>query len=327
MESFAMVLPDDLTGFTIDETVRFARRADEAGVHSLWKGEASGSNGFMYLAAIARATDDVELATGVANVYSRSPTVLAMSAATLDVLSGGRTILGLGVSSPPVVERWHGLDYDRPLRRLRETIEIVDDIVDDGHVDYDGEIFDVGPYSFGLETVRDSIPTYNAALGEANRSLTAEFADGWVPIFLPFSKLEEYVTELSATATAADRDMPTVAPWIPTAVDTDRDHARRRVKELMAHEMAMGYNRLMHQHGFGAEADAAYERWHDGDRDAAAEAISDEMADEFGVYGAAAECHERLDTYRDAGVDVPVLWPAFTASNDEVFGMLDSLTA
>lgn len=327
MDPIAMVLPDDMSGFTLAESMRFARRADEVGIHSLWKGEASGSNAFMFLAAIAQSTEDVRLATGVANVYSRSPALLAMSAATLDVLSGGRTILGIGTSSQPIVERWHGFDFDQPLRRLRETIEIVKEITGDGHVNFDGALFDVGPYSLGVEPVRESIPVFNAALGETNRKLTAEFANGWAPIFVPFSKLDSYVTELSAAASAVGRDTPTVSPWIPTAVHDDREHARWRIKELLAQEMAMGYNRLMSEHGFGNEADAASERWHEGDRNAATEAIPDAMADEFGVYGSPTECHNQLDEYRDAGVDLPVLWPSFTAPNDEVFDMLDSLVA
>jgi alkanesulfonate monooxygenase SsuD/methylene tetrahydromethanopterin reductase-like flavin-dependent oxidoreductase (luciferase family) len=121
MAQLGLVVPDELAGFSIDEMVTIAQRAEQRGYHSIWKGETSGTNSFMVLGAIARETEDIRLGTGIANVFSRSPTLLGMSGATLNALSDGRAILGLGVSSPPIVEEWHGQAYERPLRRAREA--------------------------------------------------------------------------------------------------------------------------------------------------------------------------------------------------------------
>lgn len=323
MSSVGLVLPDDLGNFTPDETIRFARLADEAGFHSVWKQEASGSNGLMVLAAAARETDDVRIAAGVASVFSRTPSLLGMSAATLDRLSDGRAILGVGVSSRAVVERWHGQAFDRPLRRLRESIEIVRQVLD-GHVDYEGEIFEVGPFSMALDA--GEVPIYNGAGGRQNRRLTAEFCEGWVPGFLPPDHLAELRSVMADDAAAAGRRTPTVAPWVPTAVDEDPDHAERRARELIAHEMAMGYNEGMERYGFREEADRAHERFRAGDREGAADAISPEMADTVAVHGTPEEVRAAYELYLASGADVAVAMPPFTSTSEEVETLVETLS-
>lgn len=321
--SVGLVLPDDLGNFGLEETVRFARLADEAGFHSVWKQEASGSNGLMALAAAARETDDVLLGSGVANVFSRTPTLLGMSAATLDRLSGGRALLGLGVSSRPVVGTWHGQSFERPLRRLREAVEVVREVLDGGVVHYEGDIFEVGPYRMALDV--GEVPVYNGAMGPTNRKLTAEFCDGWLPGFVPPDHLAELVGEMGDHAEAAGREPPTVAPWVPTAVDDDPDHAAWRVRELIAQEMAMGYNEGMERYGFREEADRAHERFRAGDREAAAEAISDEMLDAFAVHGTPEAVRARYELLFASGADTVVAMPPFSATPDEVETLVEAL--
>lgn len=326
MVEVGLMLPDEAAGFAPEATIRFARRAEAAGFHSVWKGEASWGNGPMTLAAIARETDEIRLATGIANVYSRTPSLLAMTAGTLESLSGGRTVLGLGASSEPVVERWHGLAFDRPLRRTRETIEILRDSFDGGTLEYEGEIFDVGPYSIGFDVERDSVPIYNAAMGETNCRLTGEYADGWVPAFVPRRELGTLRDAVAAGARAADRDPDeiTVAPMVGTAVAEDPAVAESHVRNFLAREMAMGYNRLAEKYGFGQAADEAFERWRDGDREGAAAAITREMLDELAIYGTADQCREQVTRYADAGCDVVVFFPPFSAPAEITNDIIDA---
>jgi len=321
--SVGLVLPDDLGNVSLDETVRFARLADEAGFHSVWKQEASGSNGLMALAAAARETEDVRLGMGVANVFSRTPTLLGMSAATLDRLSDGRALFGLGVSSPPVVGTWHGRAFERPLRRLRESVEVIRAVLDGSTVHYEGEMFEVGPYSMALES--GEVPVYNGAMGPVNRRLTAEFCDGWLPGFLTPGRLADLRSEMAETARDAGRRPPTTAPWIPTAVDDDPDHAARRARELVAHEMAMGYNEGMEAYGFREEADLASERFRAGDREDAAEAIPREMVDTLAVHGTPAEVRARYDLFLASGADVAVAMPPFSATTEEIETLVEAL--
>lgn len=326
MTRLGLVIPDDLWNESLHEALEHVRQAEAAGFHSVWKGEASGSNGLMFLSAAANATDTIKLGTAITNVYSRTPALLGMSAVTLDVLSGGRALLGIGVSTPPVVEEWHGLSYDRPLRRLREAIEIVNHVVQGGTIEYDGEIFDVGPYAMGLQGPREHIPVFNAAMGERNRRLTAEYADGWMPVFVPRSKLKGYIDELAAAAREYDRDPPTVAPWIPLAVADDPARAERRVRELLAQEMAMGYHRLLERDGYGAAATSARDRWRRGDRDGAAAAITPDILSEYAVYGTPSTCRQALTEFRSIGVDIPIIWPSFSATTDEYHRIIEALT-
>lgn len=325
MAEVGLVIPDDLWNESLPAAIDYVRAAEQAGFHSVWKGEASGSNGCMVLGAAAEATDTIQLGTAVANVYSRSPTLLGMSAVTLDRLSGGRAILGVGVSSPTVIEHWHGMAFERPLRRLRETIEIIDQITAGGTVEYHGEIFDIGPYTMELAPDRPDIPIFNAAMGPTNRRLTADYADGWMPVFVPRSTLPALVDELREKATAAGRDPPTVAPWIPVAVADDRDRARQLVSELIAREMAMGYDRLLDNHGYGEVAATARDQWRAGDRDRAAAAVTEEVLTEFAVYGSPETCAADLARYREAGVDLPILWPPFTATAAEYHRLITTM--
>lgn len=318
-----LVLPDDLGNFPLEDTIRFAQLADRHGFHSVWKQEASGSNGPMVLTAAARETDDVRLGTGVANVFSRTPTLLGMSAATLDRVSDGRALAGLGVSSEPVVGSWHGQAFEHPLRRLREAIEIVREVLDGGVVHYEGEIFEIGPYTMALDA--GHVPIYNGAMGPTNRRLTAEFCDGWLPGFVPPDHLAELVGEMREHADAASRRPPTVAPWVPTAVDDDPAHAARRARELIAQEMAMGYNEGMERYGFREEADRAHDRFRAGDREGAADAISQAMIDKLAAHGTPEEVRARYELYLASGADVVVAMPPFSATSGEIEALIEAI--
>lgn len=327
MRKIAFQLPDELWGFTIEETVSLAQKADSADFYATWKGETSGTNGLMTLALIAEKTEDVRLGTGIVNVFSRSPSLLAMSIATLDEISDGRAILGLGASSKAIVEGWHGIEFERPLRRTHETIEIIKQTFEGETLKYDGELFDVGPYNREFDLVREDIPIYNAAAGPKNRGLTGNLADGWIPVFTPLSKMSEFIAEIREAAASAGRKADTLEmmPWVPTYIDDDPDVAKFRSKKLLAREMAMGYNNVVRQHGYGDPADRAFEKWRDGNRDAAAAEITDEMIDEFVVYGPPEQCRSQLQDYYDAGVDCPVIWPNFEATHSQVNSLVDNL--
>lgn len=327
MIEVGLMLPDEAADVTVEETIHFAKRAEDAGFHSVWKGEASWGDGLVTLGAIARETDEVHLGTAIANVFSRSPALLAMSSATLDSLSNGRTILGLGVSSKTVVEKWHGFPFDRPLRRMRETIEIVQQTFDGGVLEYDGTVFDVGPYSIGFDIERDRIPIYNAAMGETNCRLTGEFADGWLPAFIPFSELDGALEHIAKGARKAGRDLDdiTVAPMVGTAVDDDPEVAASHARDFIAQEMAMGYNRLAAEYGFKEEGNTAYERWREGDRAGAAAAITDEMLDELAIYGTPEQCREQIAAYEVAGCDLVVLFPPFSAPSSVTEAIIDAV--
>ena len=328
MSDIGFVLPDEFSSFALDRTLRFAERADRAGLHSVWKQEASGSNGFLALGAITQRTDDVGVGIGVASVFSRTPALLGMSAVTLDHLSGGRALLGLGVSSPPLVEFWHGLAFERPLRRMREAIEIVRQVTAGGTVEYEGAVFDVGPYRMRLDPLGE-IPVLNAAISQTNRRLTGEFADGWLPGFTPLSAFPGTLEDVQSSAREAGRDPEaiTAAPWVPTAVHEDPERAEYLARYLLAQEMAMGYNEQVNEYGFGDAPDEAFERFRAGDREEAVEAVSAEMLDELAIHGTKSAVREGIAAWHDAGADVVVAMPSMAASAEEIEHLIDILGA
>jgi F420-dependent oxidoreductase-like protein len=165
-------------------TIAFVQAADRLGYDVLWIAEVYGWDAFTVLTDIACHTERIKLGTGIINVFSRSPALIAQSAASLDHISGGRFILGLGTSGHQVIEGWHGVKFERGVRRLRETAEIVRTILKRERVTFEGEIFQLG---MGLKLithpVRDQIPIYLATLTPAGIALAGEIADGWIPVF------------------------------------------------------------------------------------------------------------------------------------------------
>jgi alkanesulfonate monooxygenase SsuD/methylene tetrahydromethanopterin reductase-like flavin-dependent oxidoreductase (luciferase family) len=258
-------------------------------------------------------TERIGLGTGIVNVYSRTPALLAMAAVTLDELSGGRTILGLGTSGQRVVEGWHGVPMARPLRRLRETTEAVRAITSGSRRGYTGETISVAPgFAVTLARPRDRIPIYHASLTPRAIKQCAEVADGWLPYFTSPKTLRADVAMIEESLRAADRERTsfTVAPLLPVLVTDDDASARAVLRRHLAFYIGgMGrfYREVVTRHGFGDTAEAVRRLWETRERDAAAEAITDELLDAFAIVGDERRCRARLDDYRVAGADLPVL--------------------
>src|SRR5215472_313710 len=204
-----------------DQVLAKVRLADELGFDSIWQGEAWGYELFTSLADLARVTSRIKIGAGVANVFSRSPAVIASSAATLDERSGGRMLLGLGTSGPQVIEHWHGVPFDRPLRRVREYFEIVNAILRRERLLYAGEIFHLERgFTLRFRPTRDHIPIYLASLGPRSIALTGEIADGILPIHWPARDFRALRAELDAGTAAVGRPPGAVriAPYLTSEV-------------------------------------------------------------------------------------------------------------
>jgi F420-dependent oxidoreductase-like protein len=295
------------------EVAGFARTAEECGYEAIFVPEAWGRDAFVTLGALARVTDRIGLGTGIVNVYSRTPALLAMAALTLDELSGGRAILGLGTSGQRVVEGWHGVPMARPLRRLREATEAVRAIVSGSRRGYTGETLSVAPgFAITLARPRDRIPIYHASLTPRAIRQCAEVADGWLPYFASPETLRADLAAIDETLRGAGRERAsfTVAPLLPVLVSDDEEAARavlRRHLSFYIGGMGRFYRETVVRHGFGDTAEEIRRLWEARQRDAAAEAVTDDLLDAFAVVGDARRCRDRLDDYRAAGADLPVL--------------------
>ncbi|MFQ5382170.1 MAG: LLM class flavin-dependent oxidoreductase, partial [Dehalococcoidia bacterium] len=297
----------------IGEFVSLARCADEAGVDSLWVNEGFGHDAFSGLAILARETSRVRLGTSIVNVYSRTPGALAQHFATIDQLSGGRVIVGLGASAPGVVERFHGVRYTPPLARLRETAELLRAYWRKERFDHDGPVFHVErSLELGASPVQATPPVFLATMAPASVELTGKIGDGWLPAWIPRSRLGSEIKTVRDAAERARRPRDAVTVRSPSAVTVAaNEETAERVRQQQAATLAFFvarngefyFNQFCRQ-GLEDEAHRIRDAWASGGPQAAAAAVPFEMAAEFGFVGHVDACRERIADESLAGVDL-----------------------
>lgn len=296
------------------ETVRGAERL---GVDSVWLTESWNRDPVTLLTHLATQTERIALGFGVVNVFSRSPAVLANTAATLDELSGGRVILGLGTSTPNVVGGWHGLRYERPLQRLRETIEICRLVWRRERVNYKGEIFRTEGVRLGYQPLRERIPIHLASLRPKSIELCGELADGWIPTLYPLDGIAAGRAHLAAGAARADRSSAEVEvrPGATVFVTDDATQALQMGK--FAASIYIGppnspYAQTAAELGFADDVARVTTVYRSGDHAGAIAAVSDRLAAAFSIAGPLDERRARLRALQAAGVDaVNVSLPSY----------------
>jgi coenzyme F420-dependent oxidoreductase len=312
------------------EIVEVVQQAEALGYDSVWVGESWGRDGFTWLTQLACHTSRIKLATGITTVYSRSPALIAQTVAALDEISAGRVILGLGTSGPLVIENWHGLPFERPLRRTREYIEIIRLILSGERVDYQGEIFLLKGFRLPFAPVRSRVPVYVASLGPHNLRLTGELADGWLPIYLDTNHLPNFQRDLESGAKRVGRSLEAidVAPYILSCVSEDVEAARRLVQSHLAYYIGgMGtfYANLIARYGFEDEVARVREAWARRDRQAAASQVSDTMVAHMAICGSPEDGRAQLERYRAAGVTLPIVSFTHGASREMIRQTLEGL--
>jgi 5,10-methylenetetrahydromethanopterin reductase len=284
---------------TLDQT-ELSVRAEALGYDGLWLGELWGTSSVVQLTDIAAHTETVELGTAILNVFSRTPAVLAMTAATLNRVSDGRFRLGVGTSTKKAVEDLHSMDWDdpNPVRRAHETIELTKAFLgDNGRVAYDGDIFSVQDFP----SLDADVPIYHAALGRANRRVVARLCDGWIPHNVPFPDLEDAFAYITDHAAAAGRDDAIeVAPYIPAAVSDDIEDAEDAIRGHVAYYVGngRGYEQAVARR-FPDDAAAVAKAWREGDRETAVGNVTDDMVTALGVAGTPEQAREQFQQITD----------------------------
>lgn len=300
-------------GYDRKAVLRTARLAEDLGYDSVWVPEAWGYEQFQLLTEIALATRTIKLATGIANVFSRSAGLLAMCAATLDEISGGRAILGLGTSGKAVVENFHGVTYAKPLTRLRETIGIARALWRGERLEPEmSTLFEPRHFKLEMQPLRAEIPIYVASLQDRALREVVGLADGWVPTFWPYRHLGDGIALLREGARAAGRDPEKIetAPFVAVIPLDDVDLARSMIKPTIAFYiggMGVYYHALFCRYGFKENADLVRRLYNSPDRKKAAAAVSDELIDAIAICGPPAFCRERLAAWREHGMGAALL--------------------
>jgi F420-dependent oxidoreductase-like protein len=311
-----------LTSQNLDP-VPLALEAEVLGYHSVWIAEAWGSDAVSLLGWIGGQTERIHLGSAVVQIPARTPAMTAMTAATLDRLSGGRLLLGLGVSGPQVVEGWHGVPYGKPLTRTRECVEILrtiwkrqDELTHHGphyQIPLKGGTGLGKPLKIMMPPLRADIPIYLAAIGPKNIALAAEIADGWLPIF--YSPYKKDVFKSSLDEGLRRRRLPLndgpfdIAPTAAVALGEDLSRCLRSLKPNLALYIGgMGapgrnfYFDLACRYGYEKEAATIQELFLGGKRKAAVAAVPDTLVDEVSLCGPRERIAERLEAWKEAGV-------------------------
>ncbi len=297
-------------------SVERVRIAEDLGYEHVSCGEAWGPSVLPFLTLIAANTSRITIGTSILNCYSRSPATLAQEFAMLDQISEGRTVLGLGSSGANVIEQFHGVPFEKPLRRLRESVEVFHQLIGGEKLHYQGELFKL-ERGFQLEYARPrtKIPVWIAAISPKSIAQTGEIADGVIPIHWPKGKFASLRADLEAAAASADRPDTsfTIAPFTTVNVlDGQDDDAKwrdaRQILWFYINRMGVFYWQMLERNGFGAEVAASREAFAARDTKAAFAAISEPMIREIQCIGRIEEVREQLQERAALGADLQLLY-------------------
>jgi F420-dependent oxidoreductase-like protein len=316
-------------GLSSDDQREIVQEAERLGYDSVWAAEAYGSDAATVLGWLAGLTSTIRLGSAIFQMPARSAAMTAMTAATIDQLSGGRMLLGIGSSGPQVAEGWHGQRFARQMQRTREYVEVVRKALARERLEYEGETLTLplpdGPgraLKLTIAPVQAQIPIYLAAIGPNNTRLAGEIADGWIPTLFSPEHVAEFVPLLQEGAARSGRSLDgfDIAPQVNVCISDDLAAARDLMRPFIAlYVGGMGsrdknfYNALVRRYGFEEEARDVQDLYLDGKRDEAMARLSDELIDTVSLCGPPEHVRERLAVYRDAGVGTLGISPlAFT---------------
>jgi F420-dependent oxidoreductase-like protein len=305
------------------------QEAESLGYDSVWTAEAYGSDAASVLAFLAAGTDTIKLGSAIFQMPARSAAMTAMTAASIDQLSGGRMLLGIGSSGPQVAEGWHGQRFARQLQRTRDYVAVVRMALSRERVEYHGETLELPlpdgpgkPLKLMIAPAQERIPIYLAAIGPKNTALAGEIADGWIPTLFSPDHVGQWRGLLEEGAARAGRSLDgfDIAPVVNSYVSDDLEQARNLMRPGLAlYVGGMGsreqnfYNRVVQRYGFEDEAREIQNLYLAGKKDEAAAAVPASMVDAVSLCGPAEAVRERLSAYHEAGVGTLMVAPmAFT---------------
>ena len=314
-------------GLSADDQLALVQEAERLGYDSVWTAEAYGSDAATILGWLAQATSRIRLGSAIFQMPGRSAAMTAMTAATLDQLSGGRMILGIGTSGPQVAEGWHGQRFGRQLQRTREYVAVVRKALSRERLEFSGETLELplpdGPgkaLKLTIAPVQERIPVFLAAIGPKNTALAAEIADGWIPTLFSPEHVAEFRPLLEeGFARAGDgkgfADFE-IAPTVNVFVTDDLAAARDSMRPYVAlYVGGMGsrdknfYNSLVRRYGFEDAAQRVQDLYLEGKRDEAMAALPDELLDTVSLCGPPDHVRDRLAVFREAGVGTLMVSP------------------
>jgi F420-dependent oxidoreductase-like protein len=312
-------------GVTPSDQLELAQAAEQLGYDSVWTAEAYGSDAATMLAWLAAGTSRIRLGSGIFQIPARSAAMTAMTAATIDNLSGGRMLLGLGTSGPQVSEGFHGVRFGKQLQRTREYVAVVRMALAHQKIEFHGETLELplpdGPgkvLKLTVRPVQQRIPIYLAAMGPKNVALAGEIADGWLPVYFSPAHTAAVRAPLEEGARRAGRTLDDfrICPTVNVMISEDLETARNAMRPMLGlYVGGMGsreqnfYNRLVSSYGFEREAQEVQELYLSGHKSEAMLAVPDALIDAVSIAGPRPRAKEKINAFREAGVDTLIVSP------------------
>ncbi|MFC7214965.1 TIGR04024 family LLM class F420-dependent oxidoreductase [Saliphagus sp. GCM10025334] len=316
---------------SVQSLVDLAKRGEDRGYERAWVPETWGRDVVTVLTRIATETDEIGIGPSIANVYSRSPALLGQTAATLQEVSDGRLRLGIGPSGPAVVEGWHGVDFDRPLRRTREYLEIVRAVTSGETLYYDGDVFSLAGFRLRCDPPETPIPVDVAGMGPKSVELAGRFADGWHAIVFTPEGMRERLEDLERGIELGDRERDDVRVTLSLTACAleDGDRARDLARQHLAFYVgAMGtyYRESLARQGYEEEANDIAAAWSSGDHERACSLIPDDLLDDLGAAGTPERVRAELEKFEAIdGVDSLAIGFPRGATTEEIEATIDVL--
>ena len=288
---------------SINDLLDCASVLSESNVDTIWVPETWGMENFSILSAVSQRATKTKIGSSIINIYSRTPAAIAMGAATLDTISKGRMILGLGTSSPPIVEDFHGLEFQKPLLRMREYIEIIRMILTGEKVNYSGKIFNLKNFSLLIKPPRKNIPIYLAAVNQKMVNLTWEVGDGVIFYLRPLDEMKKTIEKMQS------KRKIDVGCQIITCVSSDSEKSLNRVKKTLAFYISVGkiYRDFLSQNGFEKECYNIFDEFKKTGFKSNHQLVTDSMLKSLTVYGTPEECKKQIRKFSEIGINLPII--------------------
>ncbi len=303
---------------SVNQVLECSKILSNTNVDTIWIPETWGMENFSMLSVVSNKTTTQKIGSSIINIYSRSPAVIAMGAATVDTLSDGRLILGLGTSSLPVVETFHGYKFEKPVQRMKEYVEIIRLVLSGKQVNYTGKIFDLKNFTLLIKPKRESIPIYLAAVNQKMVDLTWTIGDGVIFYLRPLNEMKETITKMQA------KKKIDVTCQIITSIAEDSDIAIDRAKRTLAFYVSVGkiYREFLAKNGFKNETSNIFDEFKKSGLKTNYELVSDSMLQSLCIAGNQDECKKQLRNFRETGIDLPIIQFNPVGDTSESFELL-----
>lgn len=288
---------------SIPQILECTNKIASTNTETIWIPETWGMENFSILSAISSKTVHQKIGSSIINIYSRSPSTIAMGAASVDILSKGRFILGLGASSMPIVEQFHGYEFDKPIQRMKEYVEIIRMILSGNMINYSGKIFNLKNFTLLIKPEQKNIPIYLAAINEKMVKLSWDIADGVIFYLRPKDEMRQTISQMQS------KKKIDVACQLITCVSKDSDLAINKAKKTISFYIAVGkvYREFLEKNGFKNECENIFNEFKKSGFDSIHEQVTDSMTSSLCIAGTPDESQSQLKKFRETGINLPIL--------------------